>query len=455
MTRLPPMKTLPHIYVREFAGRDISYRIPIRQARNYWEFVEHVQITFSKPWEQYNAHLHFDNENCKGRVSASQWDAGGYFESEFLVNNELLLFAHFEKMDQKMPETTLKTEDGDEAWSWGWHDNDGPQDKWYNSKNLDDEEFGEWELDPYPPFPQALPVRTRVGSAVSTPSVDSNTSTFSGLIPSLSPTPEVVTVDECKSAQHLEGGIVIGTVKENHCRDPNIRPVVRAILNTKGAVCGYIDGKYAKRKVTKGHVQISMKDVDFYHEVAKLPHGEKRLMAIRHELQRKLAIKRQPSGASSLMPRGLLPTHTSSAAETPQLINDGTKTHQTVMPEGIIIGHARPQNCRDPQNPPVVRASISRIGAVVAYIPANDSLRPFAQGRAQLQMSHVVFSEEFAAFSFPERSKAIKEKILASMGTQALDEQQPEADAEIIGKQEADEQFLGVEEGIMVDIESS
>ena len=136
------MKNLPQIHVCEFAGFNISYRLPLRRARNYWvrlrystspyrlscllklthllqDFLNHIHRTFDKPWERYNVHLHLDNETCKGRVSSSEWEAGGYFEAEFLVDNKLVLFAHFEEME---PEP--KTEDGGEAWSWGWLEED-------------------------------------------------------------------------------------------------------------------------------------------------------------------------------------------------------------------------------------------------------------------------------------------------------------------------------------------
>jgi hypothetical protein len=69
-------------------------------------------------------HLHLDNDICKGRVSASEWDVGGYFEHEFLVDNKLVLFAHFEELDEDMVSPGVKIEDDDGTWKWAWHDKD-------------------------------------------------------------------------------------------------------------------------------------------------------------------------------------------------------------------------------------------------------------------------------------------------------------------------------------------
>lgn len=144
-----------------------------------------------------------------------------------------------------------------------------------------------------------------------------------------------------------------------------------------GSIVAYIDARYAKKKIIKGDVvQISMREFDYSHEFARLPHGERRAMAIRHELQAKAAVKRQPYGAR-LVAQGLFTARKKDKSSTSKTSTDSTKTHRTVMAEGIIIGYARPDSCRDPLNPSAVRASISKVGAAVAYIPAEQSLRRF------------------------------------------------------------------------------
>jgi hypothetical protein len=50
---------------------------------------------------QYNAHFHPDNTGCDGRVSSSEWEAGGYFEAEFVVDGRIVLFAHFEEVETR------------------------------------------------------------------------------------------------------------------------------------------------------------------------------------------------------------------------------------------------------------------------------------------------------------------------------------------------------------------
>jgi hypothetical protein len=193
-------------------------------------------------------------------------------------------------------------------------------------------------------------------------------------------------------------------------------------------------------------------------------------MAIRHELQAKLAVQRQGGKASSLIPRHLLAARSTATSSPPSARNHGTKTHQTVMPDGIVIGHAKPDHCRDPQNRPPVRAALNKVGSVVAYIPAEDSLRSFSKGRAQLQMVNVCFSEEFEALPAWSRIPTIKERILASLGEgqrkwyerrgEAAEVQQVggegEHEDEGDDKKEQQAEYEGVcdEEEMLVDVES-
>ncbi|KAF2024661.1 hypothetical protein EK21DRAFT_117571 [Setomelanomma holmii] len=108
------MRSSPIIFVREFDGSDLSYRISLRRARLYWEFLEQIHATFNKPWERYNAHFHLDNDSCDGRVSPSEWDAGGYFEAEFLVDKKLELFVHFEEVETRVSEAKTGIEADDD-----------------------------------------------------------------------------------------------------------------------------------------------------------------------------------------------------------------------------------------------------------------------------------------------------------------------------------------------------
>jgi hypothetical protein len=281
-------------------------------------------------------------------------------------------------------------------------------------------DFDAWDKDPYPPFPETLPTNTIVDiplvnrcaiipsvimDGFCTPSSTHTSSQSSLTVPSM---PEIVTVNDTNSSHHLDNGIIVGRAKSHCCRDANVRPVVRAVLNGKGSVCVYIPSKYAKRSVSTGDVQISMKDVEFSKEFGTASSDEKRLMAIRHQLQAKHAEKRQPEENSIL---DLLPSGS--------VVKKRKHRRAQSIPvgeEGPIIGRALPKACRFPEEPAIVRATVNKVGAVLAYIPAKDSLKPYASaGRAQFSMSSVVFTEELAALKWPMRTKAIKERVLAAM----------------------------------------
>jgi hypothetical protein len=100
-----------------------------RSSHDSQEFLEHVHSMFNKPWERYNAHFHLDNDRCDGRLSASEWEAGGYFEPEFLVDNRLVLFAHFEEVETRKRKREAGIEEKDSGWRWGWCGSEGSEDK--------------------------------------------------------------------------------------------------------------------------------------------------------------------------------------------------------------------------------------------------------------------------------------------------------------------------------------
>ncbi|KAF1938690.1 hypothetical protein EJ02DRAFT_425495 [Clathrospora elynae] len=145
------MKIIPMILVRDFDGLDICYRISARRARNYWELLESIHNTFSNTWDRYNAHLHFENDCSNGRISPREWDVGGYFEDEFVVDGWLVLFAHFEEVEGRvMDDVGDQGSYGvDRIWYWGTYGDEGVQKKGAPK--------GEVDEDPYPPFLEALP----------------------------------------------------------------------------------------------------------------------------------------------------------------------------------------------------------------------------------------------------------------------------------------------------------
>jgi len=89
-----------------------------------------VHNIFVKPWERYNAHLHFDGHACDDRMSPSEWDAGGYFDPEFVVEGRLVLYVHFEQVEPP-PESSMdahnpfETEEEDKLWYRGTYGDQG------------------------------------------------------------------------------------------------------------------------------------------------------------------------------------------------------------------------------------------------------------------------------------------------------------------------------------------
>ncbi|KAH3911654.1 hypothetical protein HBH56_126870 [Parastagonospora nodorum] len=92
------------------------------------EFLEHVHNIFQKPWEQYNAHFHLDNTVCDGKISSSEWEAGGYFEAEFVVDGRIVLFAHFEEVETRTRKLDTEEAKNGESWKWGWQGSTGHED---------------------------------------------------------------------------------------------------------------------------------------------------------------------------------------------------------------------------------------------------------------------------------------------------------------------------------------
>ncbi|KAL6708087.1 hypothetical protein ACN47E_003521 [Coniothyrium glycines] len=248
------------------------------------EFLEHIHNTFNKPWERYNAHLHFENHRCAGRISPSEWDAGGYFEAEFLDNGRLLLYAHFEEVEERLidtptdPDTHKNNQDEERAWHWSSY-----LDKASAAKLLmkhEDTESYPWNVDadPYPPFPEAIPFSTPAPSP---------RAVASSCAPTVHTQQEIITVDDTDNRRHLETGIIVGRAMPHLCRDPNVRPAVRAILNKVGAVIAYMPGKHTLRNVNKGDVQINAKDIEYSTELNRIPYGEQRIAAIKAKLEAK------------------------------------------------------------------------------------------------------------------------------------------------------------------------
>jgi hypothetical protein len=270
--------------------------------------------------------------------------------------------------------------------------------------------FEDWNKDPYPPFPERLsPEAVTDRYTVTPPTVLDNIPIPA--IPKISlPTPpisEVITVEDSGSDKRLDKGLLIGSAKPDCCRDPNVHPVARASFSSKGSLCVYIQSKYAKRETTTGHIQITLKDVDFFKKFEQIPAGEKRVAAIRHQLQAKLAAQRTEK--------------TPVIDQEPTIDLTPDSVEQKITPshplqdedEYPVIGRAKPHLCLDPKNPAIVYAMLNAVGAVVAFIPGQESVKRRKSGRSRISFENIEFSEDLASLGILRRSAVVKERILA------------------------------------------
>jgi hypothetical protein len=197
-----------------------------------------------------------------------------------------------------------------------------------------------------------------------------------------------VTVDESESRKHRETGIIIGHAKAHCCRDSKQRPTVHAIATNNGRLIAYIPAKHANSTKLNGDVLIAFKDVDFNNCFDTIPFGEQRQKAIWDALLDAQDTKRKRNSA-----------------------DEGEFT-QRIMEEGVVIGHAKPEYCRNPNTPPIVRAMLNSVGAVISFIQAKESKRSIKSGMAQIHLREVDYLENLASVPLSRRSKTIKGMIL-------------------------------------------
>jgi hypothetical protein len=94
----------------------------------------------------------------------------------------------------------------------------------------------------------------------------------------------------------------------------------------------YIPAKHGNStKKLNGDVLIALKDVDFTNSFDKIPFGEQRQKAIWDALLDAQDNKRKQNNA-----------------------DEGEFT-QRIVEEGVVIGYAKPECCRNPNTPPIVR----------------------------------------------------------------------------------------------------
>ncbi|KAI4916210.1 hypothetical protein J4E85_010298 [Alternaria conjuncta] len=406
------MKAFPMILVREFNGRDTSYRVAARRARNYWELLANVHNIFVKPWERYNAHLHFDGHACDDRISPSEWDAGGYFDPEFVVDGRLVLYAHFEQVEPPLESSMdahnpFETEEDDKLWYRGTYGDQGLRTKRKFTEYIEDY-LGESKKDSSKPFPKGLP-----HNPFNTEPILKSTYTLKSTLALPVAANEVVTVDDSSSSHHLDTGVVIGRALPQSCLDPNVRPVVRAVISKVGAVVAYIPAKYSKRSAIKGDIQIAMTHVEYTPELVKFTFGEERTRAIKTMIEERNA----PHNTNTPPDSGLSPVSPSlpivpepTASEVSFIIIDDTK-HPGLRKEGVVIGHAKEHWCLTPHKRPAVRAMLNKKNNVIAYVPARHTGHTDRNGEVQIPLKDVNLSKSLVTLPLWKLSDAIRAMI--------------------------------------------
>ncbi|KAI4615371.1 uncharacterized protein J4E87_009264 [Alternaria ethzedia] len=406
------MKSFPMILVREFNGRDISYRVAARRARNYWELLANVHNIFVKPWQRYNAHLHFDDHACDDRMSPSEWDAGGYFDPEFVVDGRLVLYVHFEQVEPP-PESSMdahnsfETEEEDKLWYRGTYGDQGLRTKRKFLEDIEDY-LVESKQDPSTPFPKGLP-----HNPFNTEPVLKSTYTLKSTLALPVAANEVVTVDDPSSKSHLDTGVVIGRALPQSCLDPNVRPVVRAIINKVGAVVAYIPRKYSKQSATKGAIQIAMTHVEYTPQLEEYPSGEERTQAIKAMIEERNAPRNTntlPGSRLSTVSPSPPVVSEATTSEVSFVVVDDTE-HPGLCKQGVVIGHAKEHWCLTPHKRPAVRAMLNKKNAVIAFVPARHTGHTERNGEIQIPLKDVDFSRPLAALSFSKIPDAIRDMI--------------------------------------------
>jgi hypothetical protein len=261
---------------------------------------------------------------------------------------------------------------------------------------------------PYPPFPEELPSNPLVAEPVLEP-----TYTFKSALALPVATSGVVTIDDSSSRSHLDNGVVIGRALPQSCLDPNVRPVVRAIINRVGVIVAYIPGRYSKRSAIKGDIQIAMTHVEYIPELTEYPFGEERSRAIKSMIEERNGPEKTnatPDSRLSIITPPLPIVFEGNIQEVPIITTEDSK-YPGLCKEGIIIGHAKEHWCLNPHKRPTVRARLSKKDSVIAFVPAKDTKHARTCGEVQIPLNQVDFSEWLTALPPWKVSDAVRTKI--------------------------------------------
>lgn len=82
-----------------------------------------------------------------------------------------------------------------------------------------------------------------------------------------------------------------------------------------------------------------------------------------------------------------------------------------LMDTGVIIGRALPHCCQDTNVRPTLRAIITKVGAIYAYIPAKYTKRTASKLGVQKVVSSIEFTEEDQSEERREESDVIEKEM--------------------------------------------
>jgi hypothetical protein len=262
--------------------------------------------------------------------------------------------------------------------------------------------------DPYPPFPEELPGNSLIAEPVLNPSY-----TFKRALALPVATNGVVTVDDSVSRSHLDTGVVIGRALPRSCLDPNVRPVVRAIVNKVGVIIAYIPGRYSKRSAIKGDIQIAMTHVEYIPELTEYPFGEERSRAIKTMIEERNGPEKTNDTSNSRLSTMTPPLPTVPERNMPEvpIITTEDSKYPGLCKEEIDIGHAKEHWCLNPHKRPIVRARLSKKDSVIAFVPAKDIKHARTHGEVQIPLNQVDLSEWLTALPPWKVSDAVRAEI--------------------------------------------
>ncbi|KAH7128239.1 hypothetical protein B0J11DRAFT_504723 [Dendryphion nanum] len=89
------MKNKPPILLREFDMADMGVDVPGNMVKSYQALENLCYKLFSKSRDDYELHIHTKSGACKGKVVATIWNSGSYFNDAGLVDGYRELYAHF------------------------------------------------------------------------------------------------------------------------------------------------------------------------------------------------------------------------------------------------------------------------------------------------------------------------------------------------------------------------